>query len=152
MHFPLEIPLGVYSLNAHFLFESLAYFVAFRLYLRERRGMGDALSDSKRLAVIAAAAAGAALGSKALSWFENPAETFSPSSGLAVWMAGKTIVGGLLGGTVAVEWVKRRLGIESRTGDLFALPITAGIAIGRIGCFFAGLGDRTYGSPTKLPW
>jgi len=67
-------------------------------------------------------------------------------------MGGKTIVGGLLGGTIAVEWIKRRLGIKERTGDLFAAPLVLGIAIGRIGCFFAGLTDGTYGTATTLPW
>src|SRR6185312_14251999 len=52
----------------------------------------------------------------------------------------------------AVEIVKRFLAIRSRTGDLFAVPLCVGIAIGRIGCFFAGLADDTYGKPTSLPW
>jgi len=37
-----------------------------------------------------------------------------------------------------------------RTGDLFAIPLAIGIAIGRIGCFLAGLPDNTYGTPTLL--
>jgi prolipoprotein diacylglyceryltransferase len=67
-------------------------------------------------------------------------------------MAGKTIVGGLLGGTIAVEWTKRRIGVTRRTGDLFALPLCAAIAIGRIGCFLSGLEDHTTGVATTLPW
>ncbi len=67
------------------------------------------------------------------------------------WPDGKTIVGGLIGGMVAVELIKRRMGVHTRTGDLFALPLTIGIAIGRIGCFLAGLPDHTYGNPTSLP-
>ena len=31
-------------------------------------------------------------------------------------------------------------------------PLAAGIAVGRLGCFFAGLPDYTYGIPTSLPW
>ncbi len=56
-------------------------------------------------------------------------------------LSGKTIIGALLGGTLAVELARRHLGIRRRTGDLFALPITIGIAIGRIGCFLAGKQD-----------
>jgi len=67
-------------------------------------------------------------------------------------MAGKTIVGGLIGGLIAVEAIKRRLGILRRTGDLFAIPLCIGIAIGRIGCFLSGLSDDTYGIATGLPW
>ena len=31
-------------------------------------------------------------------------------------------------------------------------PIAVGLAIGRVGCFLAGLHDDTYGLPTALPW
>jgi len=65
---------------------------------------------------------------------------------------GKTIVGGLLGGWLAVEITKAFTGIKAQTGDLFAIPLCIGIAIGRIGCFLAGLPDDTYGTPTSLPW
>src|SRR5262249_22584616 len=41
---------------------------------------------------------------------------------------------------------------KRRTGDLFAIPLCAGIAIGRVGCFLAGLQDDTYGARTTLPW
>src|SRR4030095_12372491 len=67
-------------------------------------------------------------------------------------MSGKTVVGGLIGGLFAVEWAKRVLGVKRRTGDLFAIPLCAGIAIGRVGCFLAGLQDDTYGARTSLPW
>ena len=67
-------------------------------------------------------------------------------------LGGKTIVGAIVGGTAAVEWAKRRLGITSRTGDLFALPLALGIAVGRVGCFLTGLQDHTFGMLTSLPW
>jgi phosphatidylglycerol:prolipoprotein diacylglycerol transferase len=67
-------------------------------------------------------------------------------------MSGKTIVGGLIGGLIAVEWMKRIIGEKSSTGDLFAAPIALGLAIGRVGCFLGGLQDNTYGTPTSLPW
>jgi phosphatidylglycerol:prolipoprotein diacylglycerol transferase len=67
-------------------------------------------------------------------------------------MSGKTIVGGLAGGLVAVEWVKRRLGIRVATGDLFAVPLALGLAVGRIGCFLTGLADDTCGNATRLPF
>src|SRR6201999_2912276 len=68
-----------------------------------------------------------------------------------VW-GGKTIVGGLIGGLLTVEYAKKKMGFAGRTGDLFALPLCVGIAVGRIGCFLAGLNDYTYGSVTSLPW
>src|SRR5258707_11788923 len=44
------------------------------------------------------------------------------------------------------------MGIALRTGARFALRLAVGIAIGRIGCFLAGLDDFTYGTPTTLPF
>jgi phosphatidylglycerol---prolipoprotein diacylglyceryl transferase len=71
---------------------------------------------------------------------------------LLISPGGKTIAGGLLGGWLGVETMKLVTGIRQRTGDLFALPLCVGIAVGRIGCFIAGLADDTYGKPTALPW
>jgi prolipoprotein diacylglyceryltransferase len=67
-------------------------------------------------------------------------------------MGGKTVVGGLLGGIAGVELVKLAIGEKRATGDLFALPLCVGIAVGRVGCFLAGLPDHTYGLATRLPW
>ena len=67
-------------------------------------------------------------------------------------MGGKTIVGALIGGLITVEVTKRYIGFRTSTGDLYAIPLALGIAIGRVGCFLTGLSDNTYGSPTTLPW
>jgi phosphatidylglycerol---prolipoprotein diacylglyceryl transferase len=67
-------------------------------------------------------------------------------------MGGKTIVGALILGLIAVELMKRYIGVRQSTGDLYAIPLALGIAIGRIGCFLTGLADNTYGTPTTLPW
>ncbi len=136
----------------HFVFESLAYIVAFRLYVWQRDKDGDFLETPTRWNVIVAAVAGAAIGSKLLYLLEDPLLTARHWNDLGYLLAGKTIVGGLLGGTIAVEFMKRRARIQHRTGDLFAVPIAVGIAIGRIGCFLAGKQDDTYGVPTSLPW
>lgn len=136
----------------HLVLESLGYFVAFRLYLRERRRFGDFLPSETRWTIVAAAIIGAAAGSKLLYWLEDPLRSVHQWNDLPYLMAGKTIVGALLGGTIAVEAVKAQLGIRERTGDLFAVPLAAGIAIGRLGCFLAGIQDGTYGLATSLPW
>jgi prolipoprotein diacylglyceryltransferase len=150
--FDYALKLGPIAISPHFFLESLAYLVGFALYRRERRRTGDFLPAPHRTSLVAAAIIGAAVGCKLLAWFEDPALTLRHWSDPAFLLGGKTIVGALFGGTMAVEWTKSRLGIVRRTGDLFALPIVAGTAIGRIGCFLAGLRDRTYGTPTAMPW
>lgn len=51
---------------------------------------------------------------------------------------GKSLLGGLVIGWVAAVLAKRRMGIRRSTGDLFALALPAGEAVGRIGCYFNG--------------
>ena len=74
-----------------------------------------------------------------------------------LWLSGapgiaRSIEGAVAGGIIAVELYKRGTGIRMRTGARFALPLAVGVAIGRLGCYFAGLDDFTYGTPTTLPW
>jgi prolipoprotein diacylglyceryltransferase len=152
IHFPLSVPIGPWRLPAHPLFEAFAYFAGFRLYVATRRAWGDAIADATRWSVIAAAAVGAAAGSKILVWLDDPMRTWAERGDVGLLLGGKTIVGGLVGGWIAVEWMKRRIGERRATGDLFVLPLCLGIAIGRVGCFFAGLDDHTYGVATALPW
>lgn len=152
IHFPLQLHFGRFQLNAHLLLEILAYTVAFLIYRYLRNTEADPISDAVRWTVITAAAAGAAIGSRVLYWGEDPYST------LALWrdprylLNGKTIVGGLIGGLIAVELAKRLVGEKRSTGDLLAPPIAVGIAIGRVGCFLEGLPDHTYGVATSLPW
>jgi len=102
--------------------------------------------------VIATAVAGAALGSKLLFWLEDPGLTWHNLHNLAYLIGGKTIVGALVFGLISVELIKRYIGVRQSTGDLYAIPLALGIAIGRIGCFLTGLSDNTYGTSTTLPW
>ena len=66
--------------------------------------------------------------------------------------AGRSIEGALAGAIIAIEILKSRAGIRGSTGLRFVAPLAAAIAVGRIGCFLAGLDDMTYGTPTNLPW
>ena len=68
------------------------------------------------------------------------------------WQLGHSIAGAVAGGIVGVESYKRFAGIHGSTGGQFVASLALGIAVGRLGCFFAGLPDYTYGTPTSLPW
>jgi hypothetical protein len=65
---------------------------------------------------------------------------------------GHSIAGAIAGGIVGAEGYKLVRGIKGSTGLIFVAPLATGIAIGRWGCFLAGLPDYTYGIPTGLPW
>jgi phosphatidylglycerol---prolipoprotein diacylglyceryl transferase len=150
--FPVLVPLGSLRLHPHTVFDLLAYSIGFRLFLWQRRRLGDTIDTRARWTVVAAAIFGAAIGSKVFFWLEDPVATLAHWNDLAFLLGGKTVVGGLIGGLIGVELEKRWAGLTRRTGDLFAMPLAAGIAIGRIGCFLSGLPDGTYGTPSTLPW
>jgi phosphatidylglycerol:prolipoprotein diacylglycerol transferase len=141
------------ALAVHFAFEALAYALAFAIYAQQRRKHRAApLSRNEDLGVILGAAVGALAGAKLLAWLEAPVDPAMLLRLDPLVLQGKTIVGGILGGWIGVEVAKRRLGIRRSTGDAFVPALLVGIAVGRIGCFLAGLHDRTYGTPTSLPW
>ncbi|MBV9850820.1 MAG: prolipoprotein diacylglyceryl transferase [Armatimonadetes bacterium] len=66
--------------------------------------------------------------------------------------AGKTVLGAVAFGYLSVFLYKRHLGITRPTGDLFAVALCAGEAVGRFGCYFGGC---CYGVPVSraiVPW
>lgn len=150
------IPIGSHPVW-HPVLETLAYAAGYAVFRHLRARQGDIVDEPQRWTVLAGAAVGALVGSRLLGIAEQwPTVEAAWRAGhlLALLFSpgGKTIVGGLLGGWLGVELVKRVSGIGRRTGDLFALPLCVGIAVGRVGCLIAGLADDTYGKPTSLPW
>jgi prolipoprotein diacylglyceryltransferase len=68
------------------------------------------------------------------------------------WELGHSIAGAICGAIILIEVYKIFAGIHGSTGLQFVAPLALGIAVGRLGCFFSGLPDFTYGTPTTLPW
>lgn len=64
----------------------------------------------------------------------------------------KSLLGGVFGAIVVAEVFKYFAGIRQSTGLYFVPGLVVLIAVGRIGCFLAGLSDYTYGIETSLPW
>ncbi|MBC7841854.1 MAG: prolipoprotein diacylglyceryl transferase [Gemmatimonadaceae bacterium] len=134
----------------HFLLEALAYFVAARLYWRASASAVQPPTRDRWL-LLGCAVFGAALGSKLLHVLEHlPA--LRERHDLALWLGGKSVLGGFLGGTLGVEIGKRAIRWPFATGDAWVMPIAAGLIIGRLGCQLSGVWDQTYGNPTAAPW
>ncbi|MEO5711943.1 MAG: prolipoprotein diacylglyceryl transferase family protein [Luteolibacter sp.] len=55
-----------------------------------------------------------------------------------IWLSGKSIMGALPGGWIAVELAKTSLGYRETTGDRFAILLPGPLILGRIGCLKAG--------------
>lgn len=133
------------SVDSYAFFVSLGLIVAIALYYvnTRTRAVGN-----NGLYIATAAAVGGTLGAKIPIWIVNlPAIIANP--GAETLLSGRTIVGGLIGGALAVYVVKRRLGITERLGNYLVPSLCAGILLGRIGCLLAGC---CYGEPTALAW
>jgi phosphatidylglycerol:prolipoprotein diacylglycerol transferase len=137
-------------LLVHQSFELLAFGVGAALYRRGGRhhGATDPLAPPG-VWVTLGCVFGALLGSKLTAALELPHVVWADPGAL---LRGQSMVGGLVGGWLGVELMKRVHGLRDSTGDRFVLPVAVGLAIGRVGCFLAGLPDGTYGTETDLPW
>lgn len=117
------------------------------LFLREIRRHN--LPREHSLAILLASLVGGVLGAKLPYVFWNISQFLHGVRDPEVLFSGRTILGGLLGGTIAVRLLKRRLGLRARRGDYLVSGIALGIAIGRLGCFLRGC---CYGTVTASPW
>lgn len=149
MDIPFEPYCFGYALNMHLILEYLAFFLGFRYYVYLRRNTTDAITSSNRLSIILGAALGALIGSRIVGVLENPVLLLSKDN-IVQLLNTKTIMGGLFGGLLGVEYAKKRIGETASSGDLFTFPIILGIFIGRIGCFLSGTNEFTYGKATTF--
>ena len=147
MQIPFEPYVFGYNINIHLVLEYLAFFIAFRYYVYLRKRSTDIISSNNRLSIILGAALGALIGSRLVGFLENPLINFSQENIIQL-LNTKTIMGGLFGGLLGVEFAKKRIGETRSSGDLFTFPIILGIFIGRVGCFLSGINEFTYGHET----
>lgn len=129
------------------LFVSLGIVVGLLVYFYEARKIRK--NDEKTLMIVIGAVIGSAVGAKLLELLLNIDRLQSGNDLLAFLSSGRTIIGGLIGGTIGVWITKKVLNIRAKRGNLFAPAIALGVCIGRLGCFFHGC---CYGKPTTLPW
>ena len=146
MNFPINLNFGVLEISSHLFFETLAFLIGFRYYIVLRKKEKDLLTSSERLWILIAVSVGAILFSRFIAVMVNR------DTPLLFYYSQKTIVGGLLGGLIAVEITKKFLGIKYSSGDIMTYPLILGIMTGRVGCFLAGLEDGTYGIETNFFW
>lgn len=154
MTFPVYIHLFGLQIHPHLFFELIAYSAGFHLYRHLRKGNQVAFVPLEQIMVILVGCIfGALFGAKILNWLEAlPYYLEQSHTNPLVWLEGKTIVGGFIGGWAGVELAKKLVGVSHSTGDVYVFPMIVGTCIGRVGCFLTGKDDVTYGVPTTLPW
>ncbi len=99
--------------------------------------------------IVLAALVGGTLGAKLPIWIYYFPQIITSLPDVSMILSGRTIVGGLIGGTIGVWYVKKKMNINTRLGNAIVPGVITGIAIGRVGCYLRGC---CYGQPTKLPW
>jgi prolipoprotein diacylglyceryltransferase len=147
---PVAARIGALEISTHDLFSVVAILVGFAIYYRELRQRG--WLESRIVWISLAALLGAAIGSRVATAWERP-DWWVAFAALpltqALEVSGKSIIGAIAGGYLAIAASKRALGYRRSTGDAYALAIPVATVIGRIGCY---LSELPLGTPTTLPW
>lgn len=120
-----------------------------------RRTTRTGLLVPGRFAIVVGMLLGAAIGNKLVFWIERPDVLLNwwfDRVGAVPFPMGQSLVGGLLGGWLGVEVAKWCTGERRSQGDALVWPLIMGIALGRVGCWLAGVHDDTWGLPSTLPW
>lgn len=144
---PILFSLFGYDIKSYAFFVLLGLIVGLGVYLYLAR-KEKKLSENS-IYIILAGLAGGIIGAKVVFWIIYLPALIQSYPDLSVFLSGRSIIGGLIGGTLAVMLVKWKLGIKTKMGNLFAPGIALGVAIGRIGCLLQGC---CYGTSTTLPW
>lgn len=149
MDFPVTFQFFDKTILLHPITESLGIFLGMRYYTFLKRKNKEKFSSVKSLLILIAATFGAFIGSHAIGSLERPDDLINAQDfWMYIWL-NNTIVGGLAGGLIGVEAMKKIIGKKESTGDLMVYPLILAIFIGRIGCFFTGIYEETYGLPTN---
>lgn len=152
MHFPVAVQIGSEKILLHTILETAGYFIGFRYFLFLRKKQGDTIATNKRIWIIIATIFGALVGSRLVGGLEDIEGLQAAFNKTLYFYQNKTVLGGLLGGLVAVELVKKLIKEKRSSGDLITYPFILALIIGRIGCFSMGVYEETYGVKSLLPW
>jgi phosphatidylglycerol:prolipoprotein diacylglycerol transferase len=155
--------IGGFRLSTYTVFMVLAFIAAFVCFKMTATKM-DKEKSGIRAMIVVFALLGGVIGAKIPVLLYHYDLWFKYPDNLNLLLSGRTIIGGLIGGFLAVYFLKRHFKVNIRTGNDIAAPAALGMAIGRIGCLLGGccygiespawlginLGDGIYRYPTQI--
>lgn len=144
---PILFKLGNLEISSYSFFVTLGLVVGLIVFYYLAKKEKEVSENS--FYVLIAGIIGGVIGAKIPIWILDFPLIVKSFPDLTPILSGRTITCGFIGGTLAVLYIKRKVKIKDRKGNLFAPAIAIGVAIGRIGCFLRGC---CYGIPTNLPW
>lgn len=130
------------------LLTTLGYLTGIAVFIYFSRRLGPPLAPAERWrgwVVLTAGLAGGVLGAKFTQWLLLGLPQPAGDSLLDPRLGGRTIIGGIICGWLAVEIAKWALRLHGSFGDPFALALAAGEVFGRLGCHF---NQCCYGVPS----
>ena len=130
---PVLFHVGGFGVPAYSFFVLLGLAVGVAIYFYEAKRVKKLTEQG--FFIFIGSLAGGALGAKLMELAINYKLVLAAASP-ELLMSGRTIVGGLIGGAAGAMLTKKAMGLTERRGNFFAPAIAAGLAIGRLGCFF----------------
>jgi prolipoprotein diacylglyceryltransferase len=149
MH-PILFQSGPIVILTHDAFTVLALVVGLAIYYRELRRRQ--MLEPTIVWISLAAILGGTIGARVITAWEHVPYYAALGDAPLTWViehSGKSILGALAGGYLAIVLAKRAFGYSRSTGDSYLPAIPIATAIGRVGCF---LSELPLGTPTNLPW
>jgi len=144
---PILFNIGTFQVSSYSFFVILGLIVGITVYFLDARK--NKVANENTFFIFIAGLTFGAIGAKLPIWIANYKLIITNPTDLSLLLSGRTIIGGLIGGTIGVVLTKKVLKIKDKRGNQFAPAAAIGIAIGRIGCFLRGC---CYGIPTYSSW
>lgn len=139
--------IGDFPIEAYPVMLFLALLVGIGIYIWQLKK--DGIKSSNAFYIALFGIVGGTIGAKLPLIFMYWNEINSNTNSLNTVLQGRTVVGGLIGGSISILIAKRIFNIKVRMGNQLAIPIVVAMAIGRVGCLLRGC---CYGKETHLPW
>ena len=141
-----EIPVGPITLKTFGLMVAIGVLVGVALAVRHARSRGHSGGEVARLGAVMVLTG---LVGARLAWVLSHLEQIeTPLDVVAVWKGGLAFTGGFLAAGAVAALSLRRWPRRWEVADGMALGLTAGLAIGRLGCIAVG---EHLGGPTSFP-